>query len=379
MQEEFVMKKAEKELKKQLRQDVEIPSVVRKKTDMAFTKIKNEAKQDEAGKTGRVFMPRKRIAIVATVLTLVIGTGTLAGVQYAKWSDGVNISVHGTDKQKEKLDKQGYTSYPNVSVTRNGVTVTVTQCIADSYGAVISLKVEGYQPPKGKAATFGKLWFPDSRDTLSAGGGGFYEVSSNKDGSSNTVKEDGTMEYIIGLSACERGSLLNHKISIALTDIGYDLGKNEMKIEKKGVWNLEWILKGSNECQKFDINKEFGNTGVKLVSAEISALGLELVSDYPKGCKYADMNGEHQPPSFAGVKMKDGKVYTYESVVDGSGEQFETGSSGKLYGKFTETVTTKKILEVKQIKALLFFKKSAGDSETYKAEDYYEIPLEVEK
>ena len=45
--------------------------------------------------------------------------------------------------------------------------------------------------------------------------------------------------------------------------------------------------------------------------------------------------------------MKDGKVYTYESVVDGSGEQFETGSSGKLYGKFTETVTTKKILEVK--------------------------------
>ena len=113
--------------------------------------------------------------------------------------------------------------------------------------------------------------------------------------------------------------------------------------------------------------------------AEISALGLELISDYPKGCKYADMNGEHQPPSFAGVKMKDGKVYTYESVVDGSGEQFETGSSGKLYGKFTETVTTKKILDVKQIKALLFFKKSAGDSESYRAEDYYEIPLDVEK
>ena len=139
------MRKAEKELKKQLRQDVEIPSIVREKTDMAFTKIKNEAKQDEAGKTGRVFMPRKRIAIVATVLTLVIGTGTLAGVQYAKWSDGVNISVHGTDKQKEKLEKQGYTSYPNVSVTRNGVTVTVIQCIADSYGAVISLKVEKQQ------------------------------------------------------------------------------------------------------------------------------------------------------------------------------------------------------------------------------------------
>ena len=153
----------------------------------------------------------------------------------------------------------------------------------------------------------------------------------------------------------------------------------EIEYMENEFLNLEWILKGSNESQKFDINKEFGNTGVKLVSAEISALGLELISDYPKGCKYADMNGEHLPPSFAGVKMKDGKVYTYESVVDGSGEQFETGSSGKLYGKFTETVTTKKILEVKQIKALLFFKKSAGDSETYKAEDYYEIPLEVEK
>ncbi len=373
------MRKTEKELKKQLRQNVEIPSVVRRKKDMAFTKIKNEAKQDEVRKAGKGFIMKGRIAIVAAVLTLVIGTGTIAGVQYAKWSDGVNISIYGTDKQKEKLEKQGYTSYPNVSVTKNGVTITATQCVADSYGAVISLKVEGYQPPKGKAATFDKLWFPDSKDIITAGGGGFYEVSSNEDGSSNTVKEDGTMEYIIGLSACEKGSLLNHKISIELTDIGYDLGKNEMKIEKRGVWNLEWILKGSNESQKFDINKEFGKTGVKLVSAEISALGLEIISDYPKDCKYADQNGEHQPPSFAGVKMKDGKVYTYESVVDGSGEQFETGSSGKLYGKFTETVTTKKILDVKQIKALLFFKKSIDDDETYKAEDYYEIPLDIEK
>ena len=50
-----------------------------------------------------------------------------------------------------------------------------------------------FLPSKGKVATFGKLWFPDSRDMLSAGGGGFYEVSSNKDGSSNTVKEDGTL------------------------------------------------------------------------------------------------------------------------------------------------------------------------------------------
>ena len=50
MQEEFVMRKAEKELKKQLKQDVEIPSVVREKTDMAFTKIKNVAKQKKEKK-----------------------------------------------------------------------------------------------------------------------------------------------------------------------------------------------------------------------------------------------------------------------------------------------------------------------------------------
>ena len=44
------MRKAEKELKKQLGQDVEIPSVVRKKADIAFTKIKNEAKQEKTRK-----------------------------------------------------------------------------------------------------------------------------------------------------------------------------------------------------------------------------------------------------------------------------------------------------------------------------------------
>lgn len=38
MQEEFVMRKAEKELKKQLRQDVEIPSIVREKNRYGFYK-----------------------------------------------------------------------------------------------------------------------------------------------------------------------------------------------------------------------------------------------------------------------------------------------------------------------------------------------------
>ena len=52
--------------------------------------------------------------------------------------------------------------------------------------------------------------------------------------------------------------------------------------------------------------------------------------------------------------MKDGKVYTYESVVEGSGEQFETGSSGKLYGKiYRNSLTTKKrFLEVKTDKSI---------------------------
>ena len=100
------MRKAEKELKKQLKQDVEIPSVVRRKTDMAFTKIRNVAKEKKEKKADRIFMPRKRIAIVAAALILAIGTGSIAAVQYAKWSDGVNTSVHGTDKQKEKLEKE---------------------------------------------------------------------------------------------------------------------------------------------------------------------------------------------------------------------------------------------------------------------------------
>ena len=370
------MRKAEKELKKQLRQDVEIPSVVRRKTDMAFTKIKNEAKQEEARKTGRVSMPKKRIAIVAAALTLIIGTGSIAGVQYAKWSNGVNMHVHGTDKQKTKIEKQGYVSYPNVSVTKNGVTITVTQCVADNYGAIISLKVEGYQPPKGESASFGKLWFRDCKDTITSGGGDFFEVSTNKDGNPNNVKEDGTMEYIIEVSAEKKGSLLNHKISIELTDLGYDTDNLDVEVEKKGVWTLEWIVQGSSQSQKFNLNKEFGNTGIKIISADISALGLEILSYYPKGCKYTDINGEHQPPSFGGIKMKNGKVYL-DSITSGGSCGFNI--IGEEYGKYTELITTNKILEVQQIKSLLFCKPSAGDSESYRAEDYYEIPLNVEK
>lgn len=45
----------------------------------------------------------------------------------------------------------------------------------------------------------------------------------------------------------------------------------EIEYMENEFLNLEWILKGSDESQKFDINKEFGNTDVKLVSAEISA------------------------------------------------------------------------------------------------------------
>lgn len=369
------MRKAEKELKKQLKQDVEIPSIVRRKANMAFTEIKKEAKQDEARKIGRVVMPRKRIAIVAAALTLAIGTGTVAAVQYAKWSDGVNTSVHGTDKQKEKLEKQGYTSYPNVSTTKNGITVTATQCVADSYGAIISLKIEGYQPPKGKEAVFESMWVESSKNTSSmSASGGFYEVSTNKDGSINNVKEDGTMEYVLGMQSAEKGSMIGKRIHIDLSNIGYDLGRTDVKVEKKGTWSLAWTLEGSTETQKFDFNKEFGNTGTKLIRANISALGLEIISEYPKECNYTDANGEQQPPAFAGVKMKNGKVYL--GIADGGASEFQNDNK---YRTYKEVISTNQILDINQIESLLFFKKNLDNSKAYKAENYYEIPLNIEK
>ena len=72
--------------------------------------------------------------------------------------------------------------------------------------------------------------------------------------------------------------------------------------------------------------------------------------------------------------MKNGKVYL--GIADGGASEFQNDNK---YVTYKEVISTNQILDINQIESLLFFKKNLDNSKAYKAENYYEIPLNIEK
>ncbi len=182
------MKKTE-DMFEVLKRDVEIPDIVMKKAEGAFAKIQGEAKVQEktkitplSPKTKRKKIPAKRMFLVAAAVILGAGGVTAGAAAYMRWSktasEGMLASEETQKKMEEtklavpvwsktasegmlaseetqkKMEETKLAVPVNKSDTQNGVTVTVSQTIVDSYYAHIIFKVEGYDAGEGKQPFF---------------------------------------------------------------------------------------------------------------------------------------------------------------------------------------------------------------------------------
>ena len=390
------MKKTE-DMLEILKRDVEIPDIVMKKAEGAFAKIQGEAKVQEktkitplSPKKTRKKIPAKRMFLVAAAGMLGAGGVTAGAAAYMRWSKTASEGMLASEETQKKMEETKLAVPVNKSDTQNGVTVTVSQTIVDSYYAHIIFKVEGYDAGEGKQPFFETdtvvvdgydPWKDpyDEKRHFGSGGDWYNGVTMGEDGRAvrisdgkpldeiedyqdNYKLEDGSYEYRLTLThTADKDYFMGKPIHLELHNLG-TAEKEDLTNVIDATWSFDWVLEGSPEKKEYDLNASIGDTGVTVKHVEISPISLNVTYDFPKKI-YNKMDNSSGMLFFPdGVRLKDGTEL--KTIYLGP------GTNGYISeNEYFIAFPVDRILDTDEIDALLVRKGVDGG-------DRYVIPLE---
>lgn len=380
-----------------LKKDVEIPDIVMKKAEGVFAKIQEEDKIPEktkitplSQKKKRKKLPAKRMFLVAAAVMLGAGGVTAGAAAYMRWSKTASEGMLASEETQKKMEETKLAVPVNKSDTQNGVTVTVSQTIVDSYYAHIIFKVEGYDAGEGKQPFFETdtvvvdgydPWKDpyDEKRHFGSGGDWYNGVTMGEDGRAvrisdgkpldeiedyqdNYKLEDGSYEYRLTLThTADKDYFMGKPIHLELHNLG-TAEKEDLTNVIDATWSFDWVLEGSSEKKEYDLNASIGDTGVTVKHVEISPISLNVTYDFPKKI-YNKMDNSSGMLFFPdGVCLKDGTEL--KTIYLGP------GTNGYISeNEYFIAFPVDRILDTDEIDALLVRKGADGG-------DRYVIPLE---
>lgn len=317
----------------------------------------------------------KRVLISLAAAVMLLGTVTAAAACAARWSRNFDRGLRASEEERQWAEKSGLAANPGgekVSASANGVTITAEQTIVDRYFAMISFRIEGYQIPAGKEPDADQLqvtlnFDSETREqTFFAWSGGFYDgivVGSDgcavyDDGSPLVTHADGSWEkqyytddggliYELSLSSTSEDVFFGKEIRVSFQSLGYG-DKAEYVPIIDGPWELHWTLSGSDAVRTVELNREIGDSGVKLLEAELSPISVHLVYQ-TDGIWTGYERLEIFEPRFMGVKLKDGTSYPF--LLSGPASAGYTDLENCLY---ESRATFNRLIDPDTVEALLF-------------------------
>lgn len=361
-----------------LQQDIEIPDNVWIKYTDTLSKLPDKSEK----KSSHTFS-KKGIWPVALAAALVIGTISVSAAAYIHWSRGLEERLQATADQCEKLEDNKMSSSVGQSVTQGNITVTAQQSIVDNYFAYISFKVEGFQAEDGEQPGFSgiNIAVGDENDYTGGWSASFYDgLISGLDGKVlhadgtplaegekfSYTMEDGSMEFQVEMMSDVKGAFFGKPIHIELRDLGIYGGKAEDVIVKaKGRWNFDWVMTGSDDTKKCELNTPLENSNVTVLNAEISPISVSVTYNY-SGQKETEVI----VPSFTGVRLKDGTIYT---GISGEGICGYRTEDSDIY---KDTVALERVIDVDQVESLLFVKSYPEGEQPLTEENLYFVSVE---
>ena len=313
------------------------------------------------------------------------------------WTRGMRNEVQGTTEQQQELVLKDIAAFPELSVTDEGVTVTLSQSLVNGPYGYIALTISGYNPPEGAEPGFEtvNVEVPEWEGSWSMGGqfdtglltdgyrvigqdGGDPELAEDGSLVMNWVDENGNLGYLIELHLIEENggpsaALAGKELSIHMSGLGYCVEKaGDTIVDVPGTWDFFYTLSGGDESLIYtDLDCPIGETGATLKAAELSPISVTLTYDWPRNVLtetgyseeiVTDEDGteheqsvpfEHEyyeePPSLQGVRMRDGSVLMGINGGPGSGGyEDENGTTWICQSG------TGKILDPENITSLLF-------------------------
>lgn len=373
-----------------LQQEVDIPDVVQNRANQAFDKICKDGierggedhiaagNRQETRRISR--LPKKRIILVAAIITLVMATVTVAAA-YLRWGKSISEGMRATEEQRVQMEESNMVTFVNQSCTDQGITITAVQSITDNYFTHLVFKVEGYEVEEGAQPGFETIEISVDGENDFSWGGGFYDglvegldgravhadgtpVEMDENGMViDYVMEDGSLEYhLIMAKSGDKGFFLNKPIHVEIKNLG-TLWKAEYYEDITGTWTFDWDLQGSATMRECEPNVPLSNDEKRgtVVKAEISPISLRAEVD---DASYL------YPPELSGVKLKDGTLYPF--LYQGPGRMdFEEDSNLHI-----SAFAIDRIIDIDQVESLLFVKSYNDDDSPMTEENFYVVPLE---
>ena len=347
-------------------------------------------------KTGHL----KVLLIAAMVSTMLLLTG--AGL-YTRWSSTAQARYQPSEQIKDQAEKSGLSTVVSetqtaentgevLSVTDQGITISLVQTIVDNYRAELTFRIQGFELPEGRYPAVWPVVTLDGSDEhfYSSCSGSFFDgttrnaqgkrvytdgtpVQKDTDGSVilRYAGSDGSLEYTEYISFQKTdGRYFGKEIQVTFPDIGLDSTQKAAPYDPvvQGNWTLKWTLTGTGDNISIAPNAEIGDTGVILLDAEIGQKTIRTRYQVP-----ALWDGWDElvtlPQAIYGVRMKDGAQYLCVPGTSGFEDQEKM-----IY--FVESNMFDAILDPSQVESLLFFKNWQRDAEGKPTvEEFYEIPV----
>lgn len=347
-------------------------------------------------KTGHL----KILLIAAMVSTMLLLTG--AGL-YTRWSNTAQARYQPSEQIKDQAEKSGLSTVVSetqtaentgevLSVTDQGITISLVQTIVDNYRAELTFRIQGFELPEGRYPAVWPVVTLDGSDEgfFSSCSGSFFDgttrneqgkrvytdgtlVQKDADGSVilRYADSDGSLEYTEYISFQKTdGRYFGKEIQVTFPDIGLDSTQMAVPYDPvvQGNWTLKWTLTGTGDNISIAPNAEIGDTGVVLLDAEIGQKTIRTRYQVP-----ALWDGWDElvtlPQAIYGVRMKDGTQFLCVPGTSGFEDQEKM-----IY--FVESNMFDAILDPSQVESLLFFKDWQRDAEGKPTvEEFYEIPV----
>lgn len=363
--------KKEREIKRKLQSECDIPENVQKQIDDTLEKItgmpilKNKSL---AARKKATFYGSQRFRLAATCLAFaLLAVGGTVGA-YSIWNHFEENRYGITEQNKNTLKKEKILDEKNLKVTQNGVTVECVETVASGPYAHVLLKVTVPET----VSLSQDIGF----DEISALENTKFDVQCNAGLSMDreTFEEmvdhkNGVFYYEFTLRTCEQqlegeknpnttwdGQVLN----LQLKNIAQFHHADVEKFLVKGTWNLDIPMKASDEIRSYQTETAL-SCGAAVKKIELSPISIKVIYDKPrKEIKIpVEEDGKETIDYFTEYESPD--VPTHYELKDGTKKEIELsmGSEGYLdenSNQFVMDFAVEKILDLKNITAVYFGK-----------------------
>jgi len=276
----------------------EIPEIVQSRANAAFSSIKME----EAEMSKKKKSSFKRPAAVATAAAVVVlAAGTAFAAANGFWSQGAEDIIHANEVQQQELMNSGSATVfdDSMAVTKDGITITPHEMIADKRGVYLTFMVTGID----------ENILNENADYINFGyvscGGHFYH---------DVVDYNGipALEYIV--TFYPDTSVIGSTLHLSFDGLGmaYEKAGDITDYISMSTWDFDIEVNAPDSSVIFEADQLIYEP-YTVTSIEISPLSMQVNFDVDGQVELGD---DYNVPVLYALKMKDGTVINLDSRLE---------------------------------------------------------------